>query len=260
MCKLDKSIALATLLHAGAVRKHFPFPYITHPVDVVKQLIRWGIRDDVTLSAAVLHDVIEKNANVNADSVAAVVGWRVADIVEELTYDGPESNPETKQAYLDSFILRGPEALIIKAADRYCNVLDFQLSDPSYARRYLRKAFKLLYALDGRLKELSDRYGNRAGLLASRDFDELKNQTQICDGLAGGRWSLGGVAKAANTRSTRTSGQSWRFRFQTSYSARTSRYGDGGHSGTPSLTWRPHRVAWKRPDSKSNSIASMTGS
>ena len=39
------------------------------------------------------------------------------------------------------------------------------------------------------------------------------------------------------------------------------RHGEGGHSGTPSFTWRPHGVAWKRPAGKVNfRVTDMGGS
>jgi hypothetical protein len=66
----------------------------------------------------------------------------------------------------------------------------------------------------------------------------------VCETAAGGMRYDGGVeARVSRSRATRCSGQSGRLRFQASYSARTRRYGEGGHSQTPSLTWRPHGVA-----------------
>jgi HD domain len=179
-----RSMSLANLLHAGDVRKGMPFPYISHSVDVVKQLRRWGVTDEVTLSAAVLHDVREEVTTYTAASLVTSVGATVAGIVEELTFTGET----TKAAYLKSFANKSPEALIVKAADRCCNVRDFALEDRVYARKYLKQADCLYDVLYNRVFEIGDRFGSGilngfksgAGQLALDTFNQLQLETRPC--------------------------------------------------------------------------------
>src|SRR4051794_8216196 len=58
----------------------------------------------------------------------------------------------------------------------------------------------------------------------------LRNE-RVCDTLAGGSRNRGGEDASAPSRfSTRCGSQAGRLRFQASKSARTKRYGEGGHS------------------------------
>lgn len=52
------ALSLARQLHDGQYRKDGS-PYISHPLKVCTTLISYGIEDDVTLAASLLHDVLE---------------------------------------------------------------------------------------------------------------------------------------------------------------------------------------------------------
>ena len=52
------ALAVARHFHDGQSRKDGT-PYICHPLKVCSTLISYGIDDDTTLAAALLHDVIE---------------------------------------------------------------------------------------------------------------------------------------------------------------------------------------------------------
>lgn len=52
------ALAIARRMHAGQTRRDGT-PYILHPLKVCSTLINYGIKDDFTLAAALLHDVIE---------------------------------------------------------------------------------------------------------------------------------------------------------------------------------------------------------
>ena len=52
------ALSLARRLHAGQYRKD-KVPYIQHPLKVCSTLISYGVEDDVTLTAALLHDILE---------------------------------------------------------------------------------------------------------------------------------------------------------------------------------------------------------
>lgn len=52
------ALAIARKMHCGQTRKDGT-PYISHPLKVCSTLINYGVKDDVTLAAALLHDVVE---------------------------------------------------------------------------------------------------------------------------------------------------------------------------------------------------------
>jgi (p)ppGpp synthase/HD superfamily hydrolase len=56
---LERALRVAANAHLGQTRKGSGLPYITHPVGVAMLLQRHGFDDDQTLSAALLHDVVE---------------------------------------------------------------------------------------------------------------------------------------------------------------------------------------------------------
>ena len=169
---LRTAIDLAYELHAGQVRKGLPLPYITHPCGVIRRLVHWGIEDYETLAIAALHDVYEM-CKITPYTLAQNVGQQVASGVEVLSYDGPAGNAAAKQQWMDSFATKGDVAVIIKAADRFCNVEDFMLFDLDYARTYFDRAHVLFATLFKRQRALNSRYRSLAGSRACMDFAGL---------------------------------------------------------------------------------------
>ncbi|MBC9703641.1 MAG: HD domain-containing protein [Enterococcus sp.] len=64
--KVQDAIELAAYLHEGqtrANRANLPrTPYIEHPLRNAIRVLRWGVKDENTLNAAILHDVVEDSA------------------------------------------------------------------------------------------------------------------------------------------------------------------------------------------------------
>ncbi|MGN9154682.1 HD domain-containing protein [Bariatricus sp. HCP3S3_E12] len=52
------ALSVARHFHDGQYRKD-GLPYIVHPLKVCSTLINYGVDDDITLAAALLHDVLE---------------------------------------------------------------------------------------------------------------------------------------------------------------------------------------------------------
>lgn len=133
--------ALATRGHMGMVRKgpgHVP--YITHPAAVVARLRKWGVTDDETLAIAWGHDLLE-DTQVTEEEILAAGGAKVLDGVKALTH----VKGEDKDAYLERLAATGTrEQIMVKCADRLCNVEDFRkIGRDEYACEYLAKAKKL---------------------------------------------------------------------------------------------------------------------
>ncbi len=156
---LADAVVFATLTHEDQFRKNevngIKIPYIFHCHDVVKTLIGAGVKDEEVLAAAELHDTIEESIEVNYEVLKNKFGQRVADIVQELTYI-PKEGGETKEEYLLSFENKSIESCIIKAADRFCNTMDFYHCEKTekYASKYFHKADELFKIIFKRFEEI----------------------------------------------------------------------------------------------------------
>jgi len=170
---LQTAIDLAYKLHAGQYRKGLRLPYIVHPCDVFRQLLRWGVKEETTLAAALLHDVFALYL-ITPYTLSLAVGMIVTDVVEELTVPGDEHNKVLKAAYMASFAVKSTRALVIKAADRYCNVQDSLLTEPLYARKYFHLADPLFFALGQRKDEINGKFGKGVAYNMMFAFNRLE--------------------------------------------------------------------------------------
>lgn len=118
--------------HMGQLRKDGVTPYITHPRAVVSILRdEAGIDDIPTLTAAVLHDIIE-DTGVRYEELAAEFGPLVAGIVRELSKDPALTQAEQKQAEIENAPLFSFRAGMIKIADKTANLRDIISCPPPW--------------------------------------------------------------------------------------------------------------------------------
>ena len=173
---IEEAIVFATQSHSGQTRKdgigETFIPYVVHPIEVMRRLYNYGIGDQGILVAALCHDILE-DCNVTYDFLLNVAGSRVANIVKELTFD--KASGLSKEKYLDTFATSSYEALIIKVADRLCNVEDFSRSKPDYASKYFHKADSVFVALRSRSAELDDRLNLKVRLMIDLDVASVRN-------------------------------------------------------------------------------------
>lgn len=162
--EIEKVIEFAAEKHSGQYRKNSGLPYIVHPIGVL-QLIgtNWHISDKELWKAAICHDILEDTDTTFAELVD-VIGQKSALIVQELTFQiDPSSNLPNhvqKADYMKTFMGKSIEALVIKCADRCCNVYDFMAADTSdYARKYWKKADDLMDAMFARGNEINEKFG-----------------------------------------------------------------------------------------------------
>ncbi|HSQ31056.1 MAG TPA: HD domain-containing protein [Gemmatimonadaceae bacterium] len=130
--RINHALAFAAKHHDQQVRKGTRLPYLTHPANVAIVLTRYQ-RDDQTVVAGILHDVIEDcvreaytrqmleqrigdkfGADV-LDTVLAVTQRRLDDDGVELSYD------ERRDDYLERLSLAGDAARWVCAADALHN-------------------------------------------------------------------------------------------------------------------------------------------
>lgn len=108
--------------HRGQLRKGDDSPYIRHPVEVARLLHGAGVRDEVVLAAALLHDVVE-DTEVGLDELRDRFGDAVAELVGGMTEDKSiEPYRARKEHHREQVADTGPRAVRIYAADKLANV------------------------------------------------------------------------------------------------------------------------------------------
>ena len=138
--RVELAYRFAAAAHDGQKRDEGT-PFIEHPVRVAQLL--WeelDVRDVDLLVAALNHDAIEDNDDVDVTLVTSVFGKRVAGMVVDVTKEppGPEGRDARDRAYLDRLPSLPSESRLLKLADRIDNLRSvLNANDPAKARRYL---------------------------------------------------------------------------------------------------------------------------
>ena len=170
---LDRAIRIAVRCHARQVRKHVlnghRLPYIVHPIEVMKTVWTWGAGESNLLAAAVLHDVLE-DSPITVKQLTKSFGEEIAGIVKELTFD--RKSDGDKRDYLGRFATASLPALVVKLADRYCNLRDCQATDPVRLESYRAKSEVLIAITSRRLPEISKRFGESVARAVVTAFAE----------------------------------------------------------------------------------------
>jgi (p)ppGpp synthase/HD superfamily hydrolase len=129
---INHAFAFAAKHHDRQVRKGTKLPYLTHPANVAVILTRYG-RDDNTVVAGILHDVIEDcvrdgyTRDMFEQRIGDKFGENVLDTVLAVTYrrlddDGVElSGEERKMDYLERLAVANDSARWVCAADKIHN-------------------------------------------------------------------------------------------------------------------------------------------
>jgi guanosine-3',5'-bis(diphosphate) 3'-pyrophosphohydrolase len=106
-------------------------PYINHPIALAKVLAHEaGIEDATVLAAALLHDTIEDTATTGQELEAAF-GSAIAGIVLEVTDDKSLPKAERKRAQIEHAPHLSHRAMLVKLADKICNLRDMSDCPPA---------------------------------------------------------------------------------------------------------------------------------
>jgi guanosine-3',5'-bis(diphosphate) 3'-pyrophosphohydrolase len=148
---VQRAIDFATKAHAGQLRKGAgDRPYIVHPLSVMNRLRRHGVADEVTLAAAVLHDVVEDCA-VLPEILEAEFGGAVASVVVEVSDPPGLSKNQAKKRQLAHAPTMSLRARLIKICDKTDNVDDVGKHPPGWApaaiRGYVESSRAIVLAL-----------------------------------------------------------------------------------------------------------------
>src|SRR5207237_6592062 len=130
-------------------------PYIQHPLAVAKILAELGL-DDITLSAALLHDSVE-DTGVTLEEVAGELGDDVAAIVDGVTkldrvsFDSKEAQQAATMRKMLVAMAKDIRVLLIKLADRLHNMRTIAALPASKQRRIAQETIDVYAPLAHRL-------------------------------------------------------------------------------------------------------------
>ena len=165
--QLKMALSLARKLHDGQYRKDGS-PYLQHPLKVCSSLISYGIEDDVTLSAALLHDVLEDCMDrlpQHGEELCSQyhLSEEILDIIKLLTkHSGLDDNQ--LNIYF-KHIEDNPKAALIKLADRFHNSCSLYTFTPDRMRKYIRETNLFLLPMASYCKKFYPEYGNAFQIL-----------------------------------------------------------------------------------------------
>src|SRR4051794_34793785 len=149
-----RAYELANSAHDGQVRRSGD-PYIQHPLAVATILADLGL-DDITLSAALLHDAVE-DTGLTVDEVSKEFGADVANIVDGVTkldrvsFDSKEAQQAATMRKMLVAMAKDIRVLLIKLADRLHNMRTIAALRPDKQRRIAQETLDVYAPLAHRL-------------------------------------------------------------------------------------------------------------
>jgi guanosine-3',5'-bis(diphosphate) 3'-pyrophosphohydrolase len=138
-------------------------PYINHPIALAETLVTvGGVRDAVTLAAAILHDTIE-DTETTGEEIESLFGAEIRAVVEEVTDDTTLPAEARKRMQVERASRKSPRARLVKLADKICNVRDLVEAPPAdwsveRKRRYVEWARAVIAELRGSNPALEARF------------------------------------------------------------------------------------------------------
>lgn len=145
---------MAVQAHEGQTRRHGRgAPFINHVADVARRVSESLETDEVTLVAAVLHDVVEKTPRTLAE-VEAAFGAEVAGVVAEVTDDQSLTKAEQRRQQVEHAPRLSPRAKRIKLADKASKLASIAEAPPGWwrkgkARKEVKQAQEVAGAVRG---------------------------------------------------------------------------------------------------------------
>ena len=140
--RLADAVALAFRIHASQLRKGTTTPYVSHLLAVAAIVLEHG-GDEDQACAALLHDAVEDGGAEWDAAIQDGFGPRVAGIVRACSDTNVQPKPPwraRKEAYLARLEDKGPDALLVSAADKLHNaraiVSDLRTHGPGMFSRF----------------------------------------------------------------------------------------------------------------------------
>ena len=158
MSVLLRSRLIAETAHMAIChkRKYTEDDYIVHPEEVYNILLKAGVKDQIILSTAWLHDTVE-DTGVTLEFIRKEVGLRIAKTVEMVTdISKPEDGNRAirKNIDRDHYKTADFRGKTVKLADCLSNGIDIKKNDKNFAVTYFKEIELLLPYLKGGNKKL----------------------------------------------------------------------------------------------------------
>jgi len=181
-----KAVAFAIDAHASQLRESGE-PYIVHPLEVARIVMDMGM-DAESVTAAVLHDVVEDGDNITVDDIRREFGPDVAHLVDgvtKLTKSGKQTYITKKQEQAENLrklflaIAADVRVVIIKLADRLHNMRTIAYCNPYKRMRKAKETLDVyaplahrfgMGAIKGEMEDLSFRY------LMPEEYEDISRQ------------------------------------------------------------------------------------
>ena len=147
-----KAVAFASSVHASQLRESGEL-YIVHPIEVSRMVMEMGM-DAASVTAAMLHDVVEDGDNITVADLQREFGDEIANLVDgvtKLTKSGQQTYITKKQEQSENLrklflaIAADVRVVIIKLADRLHNMRTLAYCNP-YKRTRKAKETLEVYA------------------------------------------------------------------------------------------------------------------
>lgn len=148
--------------HGEQKRKYTGEAYIMHPREVA-EIVASVTDDDVTIAAALLHDVVE-DTGVSIERIEELFGFEVAEVVYGLTDQSlpTDGNRAVRKAIDREHLANGCERVhTIKLADMISNTRSILRHDRNFAKVYLKEKAELLKVLTRGNKDLMRKARNQ---------------------------------------------------------------------------------------------------
>ena len=145
---MQKALILARQFHNGQHRKGGA-DYIVHPLRVCAYLVSLNMEDDILLSSALLHDVVEDNDLIHENPEILVDEYKLNPEILKVVLTVTKSkglNKDQETRYYDG-IKRNWRALIVKLSDRVNNISTMQEFTPEKRISYIEETKEFILPL-----------------------------------------------------------------------------------------------------------------
>lgn len=154
VAQLESAYRFSEAAHEGQFRISGD-PYISHPLAVARILAEWRL-DGQTLSAALLHDVME-DTSVTKDQIANLFGQSVADLVDGVSKLDKIEFQTKEDAQAENFrkmllaMASDVRVILIKLADRLHNMRTLDAMNPGKRKRIARETLEIYAQIANRM-------------------------------------------------------------------------------------------------------------
>ena len=177
---------IAEKIHRHQPPRETGEPYISHPLNVALNVLRMGVYDPDTISAALLHDTVEDASfEFKIDDIDKMINPTVAELVDGVTkmkameFSNKSEQIKANTRKIVNGLTKDVRIIIIKLADRLHNMNTMSKKRPEKQKENAEETLTIFaplasvigaYKVKNELEELSLKYLN------PKEYDRIKTQ------------------------------------------------------------------------------------